>query len=173
MSFDVAKRSLPAIRTEYGESGWGKRLPARPASLVEPRRPLRPPVSSGGRSKVDRPECKSWLGRSSGPSIGRLIARCPEHGSSRCDLLIRDLKPARAYSTETLVVWGRGNSAVRPVLGGGRRARDHDPYGYTMWDGPGGGNQGRALTYGATGRIRISRAVENRVSNPRSARHPF
>ena len=92
------------------------------------------------------------------------------HGSSKggharlakaCDkgiaALIRDLK-WRGLLDETLVVWG--GEFGRAPTSEGKKGRDHDHYGFTMFMAGGGVKPG--ISYGATDNFGLT-AVENRV----------
>jgi hypothetical protein len=151
--FDIRKES-PAIRSEYGESGWGnscllaRRLVERGVRYIH----LYPSASAKlGEQNVraDWDDHKD-INRS-------LIARCPDMDKAAA-ALIRDLK-RHGLLDETLIVWG-GEFGRTPVSEAGD-GRDHDPYGYTMWLA-GGGIKG-GLAYGATDEFGF-KAVENRVS---------
>src|SRR5262245_22605759 len=151
--FDVRKEST-AIRSEYGDSGWGnscllaRRLVERGVRYIH----LYPPGSAKLGEQNIRPD---WDDHK---DINRsLIARCPDMDKAAA-ALIRDLK-RRGLLGETLIVWG-GEFGRTPVSEAGD-GRDHDPYGYTMWLA-GGGIKG-GLGYGSTDEFGF-KAVENRVS---------
>lgn len=71
--------------------------------------------------------------------------------------LLRDLKQ-RGMLEDTLVLWG--GEFGRAPTSEGRRGRDHDHYGFTVWMAGGGVKAG--YSYGATDRFGC-RAVKNRV----------
>ncbi len=71
--------------------------------------------------------------------------------------LIKDLK-RRGLLDETLVVWG--GEFGRAPTSEGKKGRDHDHYGFTVWMAGGGVKGG--MTYGATDEFGLS-AVENRA----------
>ena len=82
------------------------------------------------------------------------LARACDQGIAA---LIRDLKE-RGLLDETLVVWG--GEFGRAPTSEGKKGRDHDHYGFTVWLAGGGVKSG--LTYGATDNFGLS-AVENRL----------
>ena len=71
--------------------------------------------------------------------------------------LIKDLKE-RGLFEETLVIWG--GEFGRAPTSEGKKGRDHDHYGYTVWMAGGGVKQG--VSYGSTDQFGLS-AVEDRV----------
>ena len=71
--------------------------------------------------------------------------------------LIKDLKQ-RGLFDETLVIWG--GEFGRAPTSEGKKGRDHDHYGFTVWMA--GGGVKRGFSYGATDQFGLS-AVENRV----------
>ncbi|MDB4338756.1 DUF1501 domain-containing protein [Rhodopirellula sp.] len=71
--------------------------------------------------------------------------------------LIKDLKQ-RGLFDETLVIWG--GEFGRAPTSEGKKGRDHDHYGFTVWMAGGGVKGG--MTYGATDEFGLT-AVENRV----------
>ena len=71
--------------------------------------------------------------------------------------LIKDLKQ-RGLFDETLVIWG--GEFGRAPTSEGKKGRDHDHYGFTVWLAGGGVKGG--ISYGATDRFGLT-AVENRV----------
>ena len=71
--------------------------------------------------------------------------------------LIKDLK-LRGLFDETLVVWG--GEFGRAPTSEGKKGRDHDHYGFTVWMAGGGVKGG--FSYGATDEFGLT-AVENRV----------
>ncbi len=89
------------------------------------------------------------------------IARGHARLARECDqgiaALLIDLKQ-RGLLDETLVVWG--GEFGRAPTSEGRRGRDHDHYGFTVWMAGGGVKPG--FSYGETDRFGCT-AVENRV----------
>ena len=71
--------------------------------------------------------------------------------------LLKDLKQ-RGMLDETLVIWG--GEFGRAPTSEGKKGRDHDHYGFTVWMAGGGVKPG--FSYGATDEFGLS-AVENRV----------
>ena len=71
--------------------------------------------------------------------------------------LLKDLKQ-RGMLDDTLVVWG--GEFGRAPTSEGKKGRDHDHYGFTVWMAGGGVKPG--MTYGATDEFGCT-AVENRV----------
>lgn len=145
--FDITKES-EATRNLYGESEYAKGcLIAR--RLVE--RGVRCVQLS---HSIDGYDIAWDTGHGDIPGGHRALANACDQGIAA---LIKDLK-SRGLFEETLVVWG--GEFGRAPTSEGKKGRDHDHYGYTVWMAGGGVKGG--FSYGATDEFGLT-AVENRV----------
>ena len=87
---------------------------------------------------------------------GRLPDQCKDVDQP-CYALIQDLKQ-RGMLDETLVIWG--GEFGRAPTSEGKKGRDHDHYGYTVWMAGGGVKGG--MSYGSTDEFGLT-AVDKRV----------
>ncbi|MFP6878818.1 MAG: DUF1501 domain-containing protein [Roseibacillus sp.] len=145
--FDIS-RETEATRKLYGDSEYAKGcLIAR--RLVE--RGVRCVQLSHSISGYDI----AWdTGHGDIPGGHRALAVACDQGIAA---LIKDLK-SRGLFDETLIVWG--GEFGRAPTSEGKKGRDHDHYGYTIWMAGGGVKGG--MSYGATDDFGLT-AVENRV----------
>ena len=145
--FDIEKES-EATRNLYGDTEYAKGcLIAR--RLVE--RGVRCVQLSHSISGYDI----AWdTGHGDIPGGHKALADACDQGIAA---LIKDLK-SRGLLDETLVIWG--GEFGRAPTSEGKKGRDHDHYGYTVWMAGGGVKGG--MSYGSTDEFGLT-AVDKRV----------